>query len=233
METQNFKMYNINVVNSYGSGSQALAVSANNGVSRHLDAFPTLNADMWDFQNQGYYACSFKGYQDTLLAEKGYQLYAKCYIEGATDFIFGQTASAWFDGCTIGVLAKSYGTITASGRTSADSSYYVFNKATVAAAPGQTVTAGSYYLGRPWGDYARVAFQYSSLSAVINSAGWHIWNTGDERTDHVTLAEYKNTGTGAAGTRASFASTLSEALVINDILGSSYASASYVDTSYL
>lgn len=123
--------------------------------------------------------------------------------------------------------------ITASGRTSADSSYYVFNKATVAAAPGQSVAAGSYYLGRPWGDYARVAFQYSSLSAVINSAGWHIWNIGDERTDHVTLAEYKNTGTGAVGTRASFASTLSKALVISDILGSSYASASYVDTSYL
>lgn len=43
-------MYNINVVNSYGSGSQALAVSANNGVSRDLDPFPPLNADTWDFR---------------------------------------------------------------------------------------------------------------------------------------------------------------------------------------
>lgn len=32
VETQNFKLYNVNVVNSYGQGSQALAVSANAGV---------------------------------------------------------------------------------------------------------------------------------------------------------------------------------------------------------
>lgn len=61
VETSNFKLYNVNVVNSYGSGSQALAVSANKG-------------------NQGYYGCSFKGYQDTLLAETGTQLYASTYI---------------------------------------------------------------------------------------------------------------------------------------------------------
>ncbi|CAK4008728.1 carbohydrate esterase family 8 [Lecanosticta acicola] len=213
--SKGFKMYNINVVNSYGPGSQAIAVSA--------------NAD-----NQGYYACSFTGYQDTLRAAKGHQLYAKCYIEGAIDFIFGKTASAWFDSCDIGVLPQSsQGAITASGRSSADSSYYVFNKATIAAAHGQSVAAGTYYLGRPWGDYARVAFQYSSMSSVVNAAGWQVWDSGDERTGHVMLAEYRNTGTGAKGQRARFATTLSRALVIGEILGGGYASAVYVDTSYL
>lgn len=168
-----------------------------------------------------------------MLAETGAQLFSACYIEGATDFIFGQSATAWFEKCTIGVLPASIGYITASGRSSATSSYYVFNKATVAAAPGKSVTSGAYYLGRPWGDYARVAFQSSSLSSVINGAGWHIWNTGDDNTDHVSFGEYGNTGAGASGTRASFATKLSSPLAIGSILGSSYASQYYVDTSYL
>lgn len=68
---------------------------------------------------------------------------------------------------------------------------------------------------------------------MINAAGWRIWNTGDERTEHVTFAEYGNSGAGATGTRASFASKLSTALTIGQVLGSSYASQTYVDTSYL
>jgi pectinesterase len=168
-----------------------------------------------------------------VLSETGAQLFSGCYIEGATDFIFGQQATAWFEKCTIGVLPTSIGYISASGRTSNSSSYYVFNGVTIGAAPGKSVTSGVYYLGRPWGDYARVAFQSSSMSNVINSAGWHIWNTGDERTDHVSFGEYANSGAGASGSRATFATKLSSALAIGNILGSSYASQYYVDTSYL
>jgi pectinesterase len=115
------------------------------------------------------------GYQDTLLAQVGAQLYAKSYIEGATDFIFGQQAQAWFEQCDIGVLAASKGYITASGRSSADSGYYVINKSKVAAAPGNTVAVGAYYLGRPWGNYARVIFQNTAMTSVVNAAGWVIW----------------------------------------------------------
>ncbi|EME40140.1 carbohydrate esterase family 8 protein [Dothistroma septosporum NZE10] len=214
VETPNFKMYNINVVNSFGKGSQALAVSANAA-------------------NQGYYACSFKGYQDTLLAETGTQLYARCYIEGAIDFIFGQRASAWFENCTIGVLPINYGTITASGRTSADSDYYVINNSAIGAAPGQDVSSGVYYLGRSWGDYARVVVQETSMSDVINAAGWHVWSAGDENIDHVSFEEYGNSGAGAMGTRANYATKLGSALKIEQVLGSVYANQTYVDTSYL
>jgi pectinesterase len=91
--TTNLKVYNINVVNTRGSGSQAVALSA--------------YAD-----KQGYYGCQFKGFQDTILAQTGKQMYAKSYIEGATDFVFGQQAVAWFDGVTIGVLAASQGYVT-------------------------------------------------------------------------------------------------------------------------
>ncbi|KAL6711057.1 hypothetical protein ACN47E_006932 [Coniothyrium glycines] len=211
--TTNLKVYNINLVNTRGSGSQALAVSASAG-------------------KQGYYGCQFKGFQDTILAQEGAQIYAKSYIEGATDFIFGQKATAWFDGVSIGVLAAKQGYITANGRSaSTNPSYYVINKSTVAAASGNTVTAGAYYLGRPWGNYSRVVFQNTSLSKVVNAAGWKVWNTGDERTDHVEYGEYANSGDGASGTRASFSKKLSAAVSITTILGSDYKN--WVDTAYL
>jgi pectinesterase len=211
--TPNLKVYNINLVNTRGQGSQALAVSA--------------QAD-----KQGYYGVQFKGFQDTILANKGAQVYAKCYIEGATDFIFGQQATAWFDGVNIGVLAASVGYITANGRdASSNPSYYVINKSTVAAAPGNNVAAGAYTLGRPWRNYSRVVFQNTAMSNVIKPAGWSIWNSGDERTDKVEYGEYNNSGDGAKGTRASFAKKLSSAVSISSILGSGYTS--WVDTSYL
>lgn len=95
------------------------------------------------------------------------------------------------------------------------------------------MTSGAFYLGRPWGEYARVVFQNTSMSAVINSAGWHIWGTGDERTDDVLFGEYENTGLGASGTRASFATELSSPVAITTILTSSYDSQSYYDSSYM
>ncbi|KAL2128166.1 hypothetical protein VTI74DRAFT_9557 [Chaetomium olivicolor] len=211
--TPNLKVYNINLVNTRGQGSQALALSAQK-------------------DRQGYYACQFKGYQDTVLAQEGAQVYAKSYIEGATDFIFGQKARAWFDGVDIRVLAASVGYVTANGRDSdSNPSYYVINKSSVSAKAGATVNAGAYYLGRPWRNYARVVVQNTKLSGVINAAGWKIWNTGDERTDHVEFGEYANTGDGAKGTRASFAKKLGSAVKIETVLGSDYKG--WVDTAYL
>ena len=78
-----------------------------------------------------------------------------------------------------------------------------------------------------------MAFQDTSLSDVINSAGWAIWNTGDERTDNVVFGEYGNTGDGSSGSRASFATELSAPVDIADVLGSGYASAAYFDADYV
>lgn len=213
VKADKFKMYNVNVVNSYGQGSQAIALSA--------------------YSNSGFYGCQFTGYQDTLLSQTGNQFYAKCMIEGATDFIFGQHAVSWFQGCDIRVVSASLGYVTANGRpSSSDPSYYVFNKCDIAAASGNSVSSGAYYLGRPWADYARVVFQYTSMSSVINSAGWHIWSTSTPNTDNVLFGEYSNTGTGASGTRASFATKLSAAVSMSSLFGSSYTSAAYYDSSY-
>lgn len=69
------------------------------------------------------------------------------------------------------------------------------------------------------------------MSNIIASAGWEIWSTATPNTEDVTFGEFGNTGAGASGTRASFATKLSAAVTIESILGSNYAS--WVDTSYL
>ncbi|KAL7274783.1 hypothetical protein RUND412_002305 [Rhizina undulata] len=204
------KMYNINMVNTRGEGSQALALSA-------------------QATEQGYYGVQLKGYQDTLLAETGNQLYINSYIEGAVDFIFGQTARAYFQNVEIGV--KAAGTITANGRDSESNvSYYLFNDCTIIKAAGFTVADGATYLGRPWRDYARVVFQNSALGGVVNSAGWSVWTSTDNRTDHVYFGEFNNSGDGASGKR-SFETTISAAVSVSTILGSDYTS--WVDSDYL
>ncbi|KAI8625955.1 family 8 carbohydrate esterase [Xylariaceae sp. FL1651] len=214
VKATNFKMYNININNGYGEGSQAVALSA--------------------YANSGYYGCAFTGFQDTLLANIGYQIYSKCLIQGATDYIFGQEGAAWFEQCDLRVLARPLGYITANGRDSSNGiSFYVFNNCDVAAASGNSVPQGAYYLGRPWSEYAQVVFQNTTMSSVINEDGWHIWNTGDERTDDVLFGEYNNSGDGAAGPRVDFATMLDSAVAISNILTSSYSSAGYYDASYM
>ena len=93
-------MYNVNVKNTYGKGTQAIAISQYGS-------------------RVGLYACSFTGYQDTLYANAGTQVYLRSYIEGATDFIFGRGGLAFFGKNTIAV--KGPGWVTASGRESNDS----------------------------------------------------------------------------------------------------------------
>ncbi|KAJ7480591.1 carbohydrate esterase family 8 protein [Mycena latifolia] len=210
----NFALYNINVKNTFGVGSQALALSA----------YGT---------NHGYYGVGFYGYQDTLLAEQGNQFYGVCYIEGAVDFIWGQHARAWFQRSTIASVAA--GSITADGPTaSTDESIFVINKANVivSSAASSSLT-GQVYLGRPWTQFARVVYTSCTLGAHINPAGWSIWSTATPNTADVLFAEYASTGAGAAGTRASFSEKLSSntGYMAADILGSTWTS--WVDTTYV
>ncbi|GAB0138555.1 hypothetical protein EsDP_00006786 [Epichloe bromicola] len=213
--TSHFRLYNLNVVNDFGVGSQALALSAKN-------------------TDQGYYACSFIGHQDTVLSQEARQLFHHCHIQGATDFIFGQRGGTWFEKGTISVLPVKTGYVTASGRASDDSdSYYVFNRTRIEAAPGAHVKKGSYFLARPWAPYSRVAYQFCWMSDVINGSGWHVWKAGDERIDHVSFGEFENKGPGALGERAWFAKKLKKRLEIGDILGEDHESAYYFDSSFV
>ncbi|XMA15671.1 hypothetical protein WAI453_008462 [Rhynchosporium graminicola] len=213
----NSKFYNINMENNAGHPatlSQNIVISA-------------------QAPNQGYYGCQFIGYQDNILAQNGTQLYAKSKIVGVVDFIFGTGGKVWFEQVDIRTFAiKGY--ITASGRLSADSdAWFVINNSTIAARDND-VNPGSTYLGRPWKEYSRTVFQKTEMSNVVNPAGWSQWNATLPNTAHSYLAEYGNTGPGAARTgRAAFAKQLSAPITIEAVLGPKWKTASYVDTTYM
>jgi len=217
----NTKFYNLNIANTFGHVSK-------NGQNLAVSAHTT---------NQGYYGVQLWGYQDTLLANTGNQLYAKSLIVGAIDFIFGQTATAWFDNIDIRTIAA--GSITASGRSSAaNPSWYVINNSTVAGI-NDTIPAGTNFLGRPWDSFARVVFQNTYLSDVIAPAGWRVWSTavgGATNIGNVTFAEYGNHGPGSVlneGPRAKFSEQLDAPVTIESILGAAYRDEWWVDLSYL
>ncbi|KUI53339.1 Pectinesterase [Cytospora mali] len=202
-ESPNTAVYNLNIRNLWGQGAQAIALSAYN-------------------TSQGYYGVGIYGSQDTLLAEVGNQIYANSYIEGMTDFIFGEHARAWITNSTI--ASNGYGWLTASGRPNADDpSWYVITDSVITTAEGADVEDGSVYLGRPWRDYARVTFQRCELSSIINETGWGIWSSSAPQTDHVSFQEFENSGAGSDITdRASYSSQRDSPLAIEFILGSDY-----------
>lgn len=116
---------------------------------------------------------------------------------------------------------------TANGRLDASNpSYYVINNSTVTGPSA----SGTFYLGRPWRNFARVLFQYTELSNVINPAGWSVWQKAETRTDKVSFVEYKNTGAGAATSkRASFSKQASSPVAIETL----FSSTSWIDPSFI
>jgi PelA/Pel-15E family pectate lyase len=165
-----FRAENITFENSFGIGSQAVAV--------------LVEADRAVFRN-----CRFLGWQDTLYAKNGRQYFENCYIEGHVDFIFGQ-AAAVFDKCQI--HSKGDGYITAPMRFGADEpSGFVFLNSTLTS---ENTSAG-VYLGRPWRDYGRTVFINTKMDAAIRPEGWHHWEPQREKT--AFFAEYGSTGKGS------------------------------------
>ncbi|CAO2658628.1 Nn.00g063510.m01.CDS01 [Neocucurbitaria sp. VM-36] len=210
--TSNVKIYNLNIANTFGyaaTNGQALALSAQKS-------------------DQGFYGCNFTGYQDTIYANEGRQIYAKSYINGAVDFIFGLRASAWFDKVDIESIGVGY--ITANGREAANNtSFYVFNQAKVTG----TSRPNSTYLGRPWRPFSRVVFQKSYLGDVMKPEGWSRWDAV-QSVENVFYKEYKNYGPGAAiGHRANFSSQLTAPIKASDILGKKFEKEYWVDADYL
>lgn len=135
--------------------------------------------------------CRVLGNQDTLYAatENSHQLYIDCYIEGTTDFIFGE-ATVVFQHCIIKSLSNSY--ITAAATTSRQKYGFVFLNCILEA----DSTAKKVFLGRPWRPNAKTVFIRTQMGAHIVPAGWDNWrNVENEK--NVLYAEYGSTGSGA------------------------------------
>jgi pectinesterase len=183
IEAAEFEAENVTFENSYGVGSQAVAIS--------------IQSDKAEFRK-----CRFLGWQDTVYANKGRQYFKDCYIAGHVDFIFGN-ATAFFENCEIHSLGAGY--LTAQSRLAADSSTgYVFYKCNFT---GENTGKG-VFLGRPWRPYARVVYLDCTLGAHIRPEGWDNWRDAEnEKT--AWFAEYNSKGPGAdAAKRAGWAHTL-------------------------
>ncbi|GMF56874.1 unnamed protein product [Phytophthora fragariaefolia] len=206
------KVYNINVANPTGKIEQL-----GQAVAVYVDA-----------SDYGFYGVNFTGYQDTLCAHRGRELYARSYISGAVDFVFGMQAKAWFESCDIETIGKGW--ITANGnRNSSNLSEYVFNRARVFGKSGN----GSTYLGRPWYPYASVVWQNSELGDVVNPAGWSTWDSTTSPAN-VTFKEFNNTGPGAAtDQRVAFSGQLNASVAITELFGDEFESEWWVDTKFL
>lgn len=172
IEGSGFEAFHLTFENASGPVGQAVAVR--------------IDADRIRFED-----CRFLGFQDTLYPKiAGCRQYFKnCYIEGTVDFIFGWS-TAYFESCEI--RCKTAGYVTAASTDSITPYGFVFHKCHI---DGDAPT-GSFYLGRPWRDYAQTVFISCWLGKVIRAEGWHNWDKPHaEKTAY--YAEYRSRGPGA------------------------------------
>ncbi|KAL1207305.1 Pectinesterase 3 [Cardamine amara subsp. amara] len=111
-----------------------------------------------DAKHSVMYRCAFEGYQDTLYARAGRQLYRDCDIVGTIDFIFGHAAAA-FQNCTIRPrqpLPNQFNTITAHAFVNDTNMISGFSIVNSKIFPFQEDLTAKTYLGRPWNAYSTV-----------------------------------------------------------------------------
>jgi pectinesterase len=177
VEGNDFIAENLTIQNTAGRVGQAVAL--------HVEA------DRVSIRN-----CRITGNQDTLYAAKegSRQYYQDCYIEGTTDFIFGE-ATAVFKNCIIKSLVNSY--VTAAATTQRQPYGYVLIDCRLIA----DTAAQKVFLGRPWRPYAKTVFINCELGSHIVPEGWNPWK-GDamfpDKEKTTFYAEYGSKGPGAS-----------------------------------
>jgi len=142
--------------------------------------------------------CNFKGIQDTLFIKVGRNYFKNCYIEGITDFIFGDGV-AFFDECKIHLLINA--SYIAAPSTLETSKYgLIFNKCVLSA--DKKLPKNSVYLGRPWHPSSfkvpmksNAVFLNCDLGNYIRETGWSSMGSVYPKTER--LLEYKNKGQSA------------------------------------
>ncbi|MCD8206462.1 MAG: pectinesterase family protein [Bacteroidales bacterium] len=184
-----------------------------------------VNADRVHFYN-----VTFTGYHDTLEAENGRQYYEHCYIEGRTDYIFGNTATCYFYQCnihTIGAGSSTNGGYVTAVKGGSMTYGYVFDgcnftsdlesyygegegKAAVPYDGFEYTVAGTVSLGRTWSSAdMHVAVLNSTFDAGYSTKAYG--DSSDSKNARygsmsgyaptpAYLVEYNNSGAGAITT---------------------------------
>ncbi len=166
--------------------------------------------------------CNISSYHDTLYARNGRQLYWKTYIEGRTDYIFGDSdVTALFEDCiihTLGANQDKNGGYVACNKGSDSAFGYVFDRCVFEAdAPtedGKGVANGTVSLGRTWDEGMRLYIVNSTISAAyaktdfghgepveegstsLKNPRYTEMNKGKSPAKN-NIKEYNNTGAGA------------------------------------
>jgi pectinesterase len=176
VQASDFTAKNLTIENTSGRHGQAVAL--------HVEG------DRCIIEN-----CRILGNQDTLYVanENSRQYYKDCYIEGTTDFIFGE-ATCVFQSCTIKNLMNSF--TTAASTTERQKFGYVFFDCKLIA----DTSVHKAWLGRPWRAYAKTVYIRTEMGSQIVPEGWNPWK-GDalfpNKDKTAYYAEYKSTGPGA------------------------------------
>lgn len=156
--------------------------------------------------------CKLLGNQDTLYAakENSRQYYQDCYIEGTTDFIFGE-AIAVFQNCTIKNLTNSY--ITAAATRQAQAFGFVFFDCRLLA----DTAVKKVYLGRPWRPFAKTVFIRCEMGNHILPQGWDSWKGDAMFTDKDKTAFYAEYGNNGPGSTTGGRAAWSRQLTVNEV----------------
>lgn len=188
-----------NYYNTYELYQQSLTMSSDSqAVALYVDSTKAT-----------FTGCKLTSYHDTLYSNKGNHYYEQCWIEGHTDYIFGQDARAYFNDCDIfsigaGVSVANGGYVTALKPSSASSDYYfVYNNCRFDA--DENTKDGSVALGRAWGADMKMVVMNSTISEKFSTTA-HTAGTGNgqryctmsgNEPKPANMLEYNNTGTGA------------------------------------
>jgi len=187
ISANDFSAANLTFQNSFGSGSQAVALRTTG-------------------QRQQFLNCRFVGYQDTLYTHSGTQYFRNCYVQGNTDYVFGG-ATAVLENCEVRNVEG--GSAVAAPNTDAATTYgivFLGGKFTAVSA----VKSSSVALGRPWGAAGAAAYLGVDLGAHILAAGFVAMSGNQPQS--ARFHEYQSTGSGANNSsRSSYQLSASQA----------------------
>ncbi|KAJ1410331.1 Pectinesterase, catalytic [Sesbania bispinosa] len=155
-----------------------------------------------------FYNCKLLGFQDTVCDDKNRHLFKNCLIQGTVDFIFGSGKSLYLNTELRALSNSGMTVIVAQARKSeTEDNVYSFVHCSI------TGTGTGTFLGRAWMSHSKVIFAYTTMSSIVNPAGWSN-NRHPEYDSTMYFGEYQNEGPGAdPKVRASFTKQLSDAKV--------------------
>ncbi len=185
----NVKVRNVTLTNYYNT--HARYVESQQITTGTQATAVLVRGDMVTFEN-----VSFIGYHDTLYADLGRQYYNDCYIEGRTDYIFGATATAYFNNCTIktlgaGLTEKNGGYVVATKGQDKQTFGYIFDGCTFTA--DEQTQDGCVSIARGWDKYMTIMIMNCEIDSHF-SKGTYGQTYYEKAFDATTFASALSTG---------------------------------------